>query len=619
MTINIKFLAVILMLTFSFSAAGQKKSGWTKKQLKNFDSYLHDFNESNKFCDCLFESITSQFSAKQVNKTENDDLLKKFISDCQMLTKTFPTQKMDPELHFAAVRVEDEKMKEENNLIRYDSKGKIYITISNYPDIKNTNESGDLDDDIDKTAYGPVFNIENNITGLIIENTKTDLESLPWGEEIEIVIEYVTDTNLKTMGSIDLPMSIQTHNKNSKDNNIFKPYVKGFKRSYINLDKRLERIDDHSYALLITPSISDFSGDAEDVKISWEATAGMNITNSVKSVSYSYFESGKTQPTINIPWKQQLDEPIQKIDVTIESKYGEPRVVSYEFDKDMRSSESSDYFAEATFSDFGQTSDVDELPKIKKIRPYKNAIGFVIGIEEYKYRNEGIANVKYAMKDSKIMRNYFEGVFGIPKDQIFYLNNDPTVTDINKKLNTINNLKRVLKKELNRTDIDIFFYYAGHGTGNKSKSPVLVPYDVSLSSIESAPRRDEDILNSLAKNTDGRVIAFMDACYASESFETHHRGIGVVKEEGEISPNVVIFNAVSGENDAFPNNDEGHGAFTYELLSILKSSKGDIKLKDLFDQLDINLTRTTTLKIGLTQEPSVISKAKWESWNLLED
>ena len=258
-------------------------------------------------------------------------------------------------------------------------------------------------------------------------------------------------------------------------------------------------------------------------------------------------------------------------------------------------------------------SKVDEIPITKKPKVYSNAIGLVIGIEEYKA--DDVNEVPYANHDALIVQKYFRGVLGIPENNLFVLTNNPTKQEIQTTLKEINQKKSVMAKTLESDDIDIFFYFAGHGAGNNRSEAVLVPSDVSLNDIDAALRRDEDIMNSLAKDTKGKVIGFIDACYADNSFEQGNRGIGI-KPIGNISENVVIFSAVTGIQKAYPNFKEAHGSFTFELLSIFKETNGSINLADLNKRLTQQVYDASK---ELKQQPSVITKSlNWEEWKIID-
>lgn len=601
-----------LILIYALTLIGPEihaQTGWTKKQLTDFKNRLNmDCHYSNAFCDCVFEGVTSSFRAKEVSFVENQSAIQAITEKCQSLHNSFPIQVIEPELQITSFSVKDVALQDKG--IRFDSRGFLVIGISNKPDVSRDGNVGNISNQNDRIAYGCVLNIGANIQGLHFERLKYDLGNISWGETKMLEIPYQTDTTLRSSGQLSIPVSVRTWNENSKYSIEAKPGVMGFVPSDVSYEWETNPQGEHSWNLKLRLFNQGF-GAAEDVKVSWTALKGVNLTTNSDTENFSELASGEKANEIPITYRQKVDQELGEILLTIQSKYSSPTYDTLRFNFNKRESNvaviSGDFIANRN-----QYSRVDELPKIKKPQEFQNRIGLVIGIEQYKSLD--VASVPYALHDAEVVYTYFNEVLGIPERNLFKLTDDPTRAEILTTLDKINKQKDVMANGLGSNDIDVFFYYAGHGTGNNFSEPVLVPFDVSLLDIDAAIPR-EDIINSLALRTSGSVIAFIDACYAGNSFSVGDRGIGV-KPRGNISDNVVIFSAVTGSEKAYPNSPEAHGAFTFELLSLLKKSEGRIALGELEKELIQNVFHSTNRK----QTPSVIFESeKWKEWTLLED
>jgi len=599
---------VFALLLFSIQAFAQK--GWTKKQDSEFKQRIEEECKfSNNFCDCIYYGVTQTFTAKEVNYPENKEGLNAIFIECQRIHRAFPNQLAAPELQIANLIIKDKRLTE--GAIRFDSEGEFILEVANRPSPQSNNNIELMGTQNDRIAYGCVLNISSSIKGLKITSKKIDINNILWGETKRIKIPYTTDTSLVDFQEQSITFTISTWNTNSKAILEANPRIQGYLPSDIQYKWGYEPVG-NSWTLKLQP-YNQGSGDAFDVHFDWEPISGLNLTNNKSNEQFASIRSGEQTNEIPISFGQKVDESLAEIVVSYRTRYSNTKTDTLRFEINKRLASTTKLTSGEDYLNQNLYSKVDDLPKVKKARVYQNAIALVIGIENYK-SNE-VSHVPYAKHDAEVVYQYMLNVIGIPKDNIFLLTNDPTRLEIVETLNKINEQKSIMIQSLDRSDIDVFFYYAGHGTGNNNSIPVLVPYDVSLNNIDAALRRDEDIMNSLASNTTGKVIGFIDACYASNSFNVGDRGLGV-KTSGSISENVVVFSAVSENQKAFPNNPEAHGAFTYQLLSILKDNQGYINL----GQMSTLLIEKVFYSTNKRQRPSVIYKTTdWKEWKLLSE
>ncbi len=156
----------------------------------------------------------------------------------------------------------------------------------------------------------------------------------------------------------------------------------------------------------------------------------------------------------------------------------------------------------------GRVIDIRTVPEAVISR--KNAVGIVIGIEEYKY----FAPAPYAANDAELMYKYFKRIFGI--DRVFAYTNeevsgyffenmfDPGFGD--------------LQKAIDKGETDLFIYYSGHGMPSKDgKNVFLFPFDGRIEALERQGFELNKLFASLDSLNAKSVTVFIDACFSGVS------------------------------------------------------------------------------------------------------
>ena len=86
-----------------------------------------------------------------------------------------------------------------------------------------------------------------------------------------------------------------------------------------------------------------------------------------------------------------------------------------------------------------------------------------------------------------------------------------------------------------------------------------------------------------------------------------------------IRNDILVFSSSEYNKTSYSYDDQHHGFFTYFILKELKRSKGDITLKELFDNVNSQLSYESSLQ-GKLQQPTVVPggklKESWESQKL---
>jgi hypothetical protein len=245
-----------------------------------------------------------------------------------------------------------------------------------------------------------------------------------------------------------------------------------------------------------------------------------------------------------------------------------------------------------------------------------NGKTFAVIIANENYRRE--AKVIYAKNDGETFQKYCIQTLGLPKDNVHYIE-DATLNDIRSEIDWISNVANAFTG-----DINIIFYYAGHGIPDESsKTSCLLPVDGYGTNIKSAYRLD-DLYQTLGKLPAKSVTLFMDACFSgaqrSGDMMASARGVAIRVTQGSPTGNMVVFSAAQGDETAYPHREKGHGMFTYFLLKKLQETKGEVTLGELSDYITTNVGQQSIVINGKSQTPVVTPSPtisdKWKGMKL---
>jgi len=275
--------------------------------------------------------------------------------------------------------------------------------------------------------------------------------------------------------------------------------------------------------------------------------------------------------------------------------------------------------ADLTFQKASLTSDVDRnIPEVQTMR--LNRFALVIGNENYHKYQKGISsemNVEYARNDATVFKEYLVKTLGFPENNV-YLLLDATAGEMGQKLDLISKL---VPKAGN--DAELVFYFAGHGLPSEvTKIPYLIPVDISGTNLEQAIALTT-VFQKLQESGAARISVFLDACFSGggrASGLLAARSVKIKPLENELSGNIVVFTATSGEQSALPYHAERHGLFTYFLLKKLQVTAGDINYGQLADYLTEKVSYESLRINEKEQDPEVRVSYEvadeWKSWGM---
>ncbi len=257
-------------------------------------------------------------------------------------------------------------------------------------------------------------------------------------------------------------------------------------------------------------------------------------------------------------------------------------------------------------------SDVDiNIPETRR----KNDQTFAVIIANEKYTL--VPTVPMAGNDGNIFAKYCEMTLGLPKENILQYP-DATYGKMIRALQDIKNIADAYH------DINVIFYYAGHGIPNEStRDAFLLPIDADGTTTEVCYPLKK-LYTELEALQVKSVVVFLDACFSGSTGEgkalmANARGVALKARQIQPIGNMVVFSAASDDETAFPYTDRNHGLFTYFLLKKLQESKGNANLGELGEFIIENVKQKSVLFNRKIQTPTVsCSPQMGDSWRRLK-
>lgn len=256
--------------------------------------------------------------------------------------------------------------------------------------------------------------------------------------------------------------------------------------------------------------------------------------------------------------------------------------------------------------------DID-VPKNKGTNP--KAFALIIANEKYK----NVEDVPFALNDGKSFKRYCEDVLGIEPQNIFTAFN-ATQGEM------IAAIDRIKDAEASFDNMKLLVYYSGHGLPDPgSQEAYLVPVDASPRNMSTSYKLSK-FYQELSAHNPASVTIFLDACFSGakkdgQVIDKESRGLIITPNEDAPTDNMVVFAACSGNETAYPYNNQKHGLFTFYLLEKLKKDKGQTTYKQLADYVHEKVRQTSFRLQGITQNPSTRSSmpiSEWGNWKLVK-
>lgn len=244
-------------------------------------------------------------------------------------------------------------------------------------------------------------------------------------------------------------------------------------------------------------------------------------------------------------------------------------------------------------------SDVDvNIPRVRSNNT--NTFAVIIANEEYTL----VPSVPMAGNDGQIFAKYCEQTLGLPTENILTYPN-ATYGKMIRALQDITNIAKAYN------DINIIFYYAGHGIPNEStRDAFLLPIDADGTQTEACYPLKK-LYNELSSLGAKSVVVFLDACFSGATGDggtlmASARGISLkARQERPTGGNLIAFSAASDDETAYPYKEQRHGLFTYYLLKKLQSTKGNVTLGELCQYVTEQVKQKSVVINRKIQTPTV--------------
>lgn len=363
-------------------------------------------------------------------------------------------------------------------------------------------------------------------------------------------------------------------------------------------------------------------GDAENVKVKINIPKDIYIMDGETEYSYPIIESSDAKK-INLTLAANNNYQLEQIPISIniEEKHGK-----YSENKDISLAINTTHKNNVTINKKIETqreiqlammnSDVDrDIP----ISSDKNANTLVLIVANEHYQSMPI--VPYAINDGNILNEYCIKTLGIPQENIIY-QSDVTLNGLRQKVALLQ--KKVQARYNAGKDTRVIVYYTGHGMPDvNTQNAYLMPVDGFDEDISTGYKLD-DLYQQLGQMPATSITVFLDACFSgvnrNDKALSVHKGARLTTKNGSPIGNLVVFAASQGNQTASVNDKESHGLFTYFLLKKLKTTQGNVSLKELAEYLTAEVNIKSLDIFEKEQIPSIVASPlienQWQNWKL---
>ena len=257
-------------------------------------------------------------------------------------------------------------------------------------------------------------------------------------------------------------------------------------------------------------------------------------------------------------------------------------------------------------------SDVDiNIPETKVKN--ESLYALIIANENYSM----VSSVPFALNDGEAFAQYCEKTLGIPHKNVLLYKD----ASFGIMLNAMDKIQKL--SDARNGDMEVIFYYAGHGIPDESsKDAFLLPIDSDGKQTQICCSL-KDTYNKLGSLNARSVTVFLDACFSGAKRDggmvAEARGVAIKPKATTPQGNMVVFSAVSNDETALPYEEKGHGMFTYFLLKKLQETKGDVTLKELGDYIRNKVKSESILINDKSQSPTVsASSSLGNNWHKMK-
>jgi len=203
--------------------------------------------------------------------------------------------------------------------------------------------------------------------------------------------------------------------------------------------------------------------------------------------------------------------------------------------------------------------DVDQLPKRTSILKQPKAVGIVIGVG--RFRESGIARVKYAARDAEVMATYLKSIGGIPSKRV------RTLVDTHAlKSDLAEVLEEWLPEQVDPTTV-VYVSVTGRGVVEATTGAVSIMLFDSTATSGARLYSLRRLQESLAKLPIQRAVVMLDlSLERAPGKEAAGMIAPLWEQEGSREEKIMWMVGNRAVREAHSYDPGRHGLFTYQLL-----------------------------------------------------
>ena len=203
--------------------------------------------------------------------------------------------------------------------------------------------------------------------------------------------------------------------------------------------------------------------------------------------------------------------------------------------------------------------DVDQLPKRTGLLKQPKAVGIVIGVG--RFRETGIARVKYAARDAEVMATYLKSIGGIPSERV------RTLVDTHAlKSDLVEVLEEWLPELVDRTTV-VYVSVTGRGVVEATTGAVSIMLFDSTATSGLRRYSLRRLQESLARLPIQRAVVMLDlSLELAPGKEAADMIAPLWEQEGSGKEKIMWMVGNRGVQEAHSYDPGRHGLFTYQLL-----------------------------------------------------
>jgi hypothetical protein len=341
------------------------------------------------------------------------------------------------------------------------------------------------------------------------------------------------------------------------------------------------------------PTRENFAIDASTSQLDNNGIATISIRTGIDTSSLKLNgeeEGGRADGNYSVKRFVQIGE--NKFDISVTDRFGNTQLK--EIYVHRKAVESSAQFATLN-------------PSVIKIRPSKDAVAIIIGIQDYRR----VPKADFANNDARAFYDYAIRGLGVSPENIKILI-DQQADDIE----ILGAFKNWLPLKSKNSLTDVYVFFSGHGyPSDDGESLYLLPHGVDRQFLDRSAIKQSDIIQALQAVSPKSVTLFIDACYSGQSRGGDALIVGArpiaIKARASVFPsNFTVMAASAPDQIASSSPAIKHGIFSYYLMKGMEgdadtNKDGQVSIGEMQGYLKDNVSRLAMAQ-NRNQQPQFV-------------